>query len=138
MPSPLSHEAEIYVDGASRGNPGPAGIGYIIKIGEQSFKHRQHIGVATNNQAEYHALIKSLEKALQLGVKKAHVYSDSELLVNQVNGIYKIRNTQLSALHQKLQQLITRFEEFTITHVEREKNWEADRLANQAIDEAMP
>ncbi|MEM0348930.1 MAG: ribonuclease HI family protein [Candidatus Caldarchaeum sp.] len=134
----MSHKAEIYVDGASRGNPGPAGIGYIIKIGTQSYKHREYIGVATNNQAEYRALITALEKALQLGVKKAYVYSDSELLVKQVTGTYRIRNTTLSSLHRKLQQLLPSFEEFKIKHVDREENREADRLANQAIDEATP
>ncbi|MCS7133968.1 MAG: ribonuclease HI family protein [Candidatus Caldarchaeum sp.] len=131
-------EAEIYVDGASRGNPGPSGIGYVIKTKNQTFKHSEFLGETTNNQAEYTALVKALEKSLSLGVKKVVVYSDSVLLVKQVTGSYRVRSPKLAALHRKVSELISKFEGFNLIYVGREKNLEADRLANQAIDSFRP
>lgn len=131
-------EAEIYVDGAARGNPGPAGIGYIIKRSSHPFTHREYVGKMTNNQAEYTALIKALENALSLGLRRVRVYSDSVLLVKQVTGEYRVRNPRLAGLHQLVSGLVRRFEKFEIIHVAREKNLEADRLANEAIDTATP
>ncbi|MCS6783898.1 MAG: ribonuclease HI family protein [Candidatus Caldarchaeum sp.] len=137
MPN-TAEEAEIYVDGASRGNPGPAGIGYVIKTRDRTFKHHEYIGKTTNNQAEYTALIKALEEAAAIGVKKAKVYSDSALLVKQVKGEFRVRNRRLAELRRMVLDSVSKFEEFDIIHVDREKNREADGLANQAIDSFTP
>jgi ribonuclease HI len=126
----------IYTDGASRGNPGPASIGVIIKdesdltIAEIS----RHIGIATNNQVEYLAIIAGLEKAISLGYKNAIVKADSELVVMQINGLYKIRNTNLRPLYQKVVQLTGSLENVLLTYIPREQNASADALANRALD----
>jgi len=126
--------AETYVDGASRGNPGPAGIGVVIKADGKVFKIAEYVGTRTNNQAEYLALIKALTKLRELDVRKVYVYSDSVLLVKQVNGEYRVRHPELKTLHEKVRELVASFEDFHIIHVDREKNREADRLANEAIE----
>ena len=126
----------VCMDGASRGNPGPAGIGILIK-GESGIvktKVSRYIGEATNNQAEYKALIMALEESAKLGAAHIDIRMDSELVVRQVQGSYKTRNVKLKPLFHQVKQLLTRFESFTITHIPREQNRIADALANQAID----
>ncbi len=126
----------INVDGAARGNPGPAAIGATIKDEEDRLIAciSQRIGTTTNNQAEYRAIIAALEKAITLGAKHADVKSDSELVVKQLNGEYRVKKPALKPLHQQVKQLQGSLEGFTITHVPREQNVEADNLANKALD----
>jgi ribonuclease HI len=126
----------IYTDGAARGNPGPAGIGVVIKDenGPILEKISRRLGITTNNQAEYQAIIIGLEKAISLGVKNVVVKSDSELVVNQINGHYKIKSTALRPLYQRVVQLIGSLESFSISYIPREQNAAADGLANKALD----
>lgn len=127
----------VNIDGGARGNPGPAGYGAIFKdasgkkIGELS----RYLGVQTNNFAEYSGLIAALEHALTQDYKALRVFSDSELLVRQINGVYKVRSPELRSLYDKVRALIRKLESFRIEHVRREFNREADRLANRAMDE---
>jgi ribonuclease HI len=125
----------IYADGASQGNPGPAAIGGTIKDdkGRTLASISQGIGRATNNQAEYRALIAALEKAISLGVSETDVYSDSELIVRQINGNYRVKNALLKPLYQRVKQLQSQLDRFTITHIPRWLNTEADSLANAAL-----
>lgn len=128
----------LMVDGASRGNPGEAGCGAAIfnPEGEIVRELSRYLGKATNNVAEYAGLLMGLEEAIKLGVKKLRVESDSELLVRQLSGIYKVREPRLIELHGKAQALLRRFESHRIRHVPREQNRIADKLANRGIDEA--
>jgi ribonuclease HI len=126
-----------YADGGSRGNPGPAGIGALLKQdGITVAEISEALGVATNNVAEYTALIRIMEKALELGFKKIAVHMDSELAVKQMVGAYKVKNEGLQPLFNKAQQLSRKFDSFSIVHVRREMNKEADKLANAAMDKA--
>jgi ribonuclease HI len=133
--APMS-ECVIYVDGASRGNPGLAGAGAIIRNsdGEVIGELRRFLGMGTNNMAEYEALILALEEARSLGCNSVSVFADSELVVKQIKGIYKVKNEGLKGLYAIAAKLITQFSSFKIAHVKREFNGEADRLANEAID----
>lgn len=133
-----SESFTIYTDGASRNNPGPAAIGAVIKDGSGKIAATvsQRIGTATNNQAEYTAIIAALEKAIGLGARRVELKSDSELVVKQLNGQYKVKKTTLKPLYQKVVRLVGALEAFTITHIPREQNKEADRLANKALDTA--
>jgi ribonuclease HI len=126
----------INADGAARGNPGPAAIGVIIKDtkGNLVASISRRIGTATNNQAEYRAIIAGLEEAVKLGARQAKVYSDSELVVKQINGRYRVKNTSLRILYEKVVKLTGRFENFSIHHVPRARSTEADSLANRALD----
>jgi ribonuclease HI len=125
----------IFTDGASRGNPGPGAIGAIIK--EQQGRHIAHIsqaiGKTTNNQAEYQAIIAALEAAIRLGARQVELKSDSELVVKQLNGQYRVKKTTLKSLYQRVKELTNQFEDFTITHIPRQQNTEADKLANTAF-----
>ena len=126
----------ICTDGAARGNPGPAAIGATIKDehGRLIAHISRRIGTTTNNQAEYRAIITALEKTIELGATHVVINSDSELVVRQLNGSYRVKKAHLKPLHQKVKQLQSSLEEFTITHIPREQNKEADRLANKALD----
>ena len=126
----------INSDGASRGNPGPAAIGVIItdSAGNTLQTVSKCIGVTTNNQAEYRALIAGLEAALKLGAREAMVRIDSELIVKQVKGQYRVKKQELKPLYKKVTELLSSFQTFSIEHVARELNREADRLANLALD----
>jgi len=133
---------EIYTDGGSRGNPGPAGIGVVIlKDGETIKEYGETIGKATNNVAEYMALVFALKKAkLLFGKKKAkemeiEVLMDSELIVRQLNHQYKIKEKDLQPLFLEVWNLMTDFKEVNFNHIPREKNKNADRLVNRALDE---
>jgi ribonuclease HI len=127
------------VDGAARGNPGPAGCGAFIHDarGLVSRKLYRYLGIATNNVAEYEGLLMGLEGALALGAEKIRVESDSELMVNQLNGVYRVRDEKLKKLYQRASDLLGQFDSYCITHVKREQNQVADRLANEAIDRAL-
>lgn len=128
--------AEVYCDGASSGNPGKAGIGVVIHLpgGGKSYRISEYIGITTNNVAEYSALIRGLEKARSLGLRKIRVFMDSELLVNQLSGVYRVKNRNLKPLYEKARALLRYFENYTISHVRREMNKEADSLAKGAIE----
>ena len=125
----------IHVDGAARGNPGPAAIGAIIADldGTPRVKVSSYIGEATNNQAEYRALIVGLREAAVLGARYVDVYSDSQLLVEQVMGNYRVRNAGLKPLFEEAMQLLEQFESYTMMHVPRRQNTDADALANAAF-----
>jgi len=129
----------IWVDGASRGNPGPAAIGAVIKDEESRPIARisQRIGTTTNNQAEYRAIIAALEKAIKLGATHVELNSDSELVVKQINGRYRVKKATLKPLYQQVKQRQSLLTGFTITHIPREQNTEADKLANAALDLAV-
>jgi ribonuclease HI len=130
------NKVTIYTDGAARGNPGPAAIGVIIKdeTGSTIATISRHLGATTNNQAEYRAIIAALEKAVALGARQVVLKSDSELVVKQINGLYKIKNTALRPLYQKVVVLIGSLETFSISYIPRERNAAADALANKALD----
>ncbi len=126
----------IYIDGAARGNPGIAGIGIIIKDG-QGRKIRQlykYIGETTNNIAEYTALIYGLQEALILGLKDVVACSDSELLVKQLNGEYRVKNSNLRPYYEQFLHLKTGFNRLEVKQIKREENRESDKLANKAVD----
>ncbi|OGO30060.1 MAG: hypothetical protein A2Z29_06520 [Chloroflexi bacterium RBG_16_56_11] len=126
----------IHTDGASRGNPGPAAIGATIHDdrGNPLAQISRRIGIATNNQAEYMAVIASLEKAIGLGATQVTLLSDSELVVNQLKGRYKVKNAALRHLYQEIVRLTGRLETFTASTVPRGENAAADALANRALD----
>lgn len=128
--------ATIYTDGGARGNPGPAGIGAVIYNENQTeiATISKYIGKATNNQAEYLALIEALKKAQELNIRQAKVYLDSELIVKQVNREYKVKDKDLAKLFIKVYNLIQSFEKIEFFHVRRENNKRADSLANEAMD----
>ncbi len=123
-------------DGGARGNPGPAGYGVVIQDekGQKVAALSQYLGHQTNNFAEYQGLIAALEYAIEHGHKALKVISDSELLVRQIKGIYKVKNATLQELHGRAKELIAQLEWFSIDHALREHNREADDLANQAMD----
>jgi len=125
----------IYTDGASLGNPGRAAIGVVIHDGQDRVVSRlsRSIGYATNNQAEYWAIIVALEETARLGAGAVDIKSDSELVVEQLNGRYRVKKASLRPLYQKVVQLIGSLESFTITHIPREQNREADNLAHLAL-----
>lgn len=125
------------VDGACSGNPGDASIGVVIKDKRHIYQETisQYIGLATNNVAEYRALLMALKRAKELGGEKFFVKSDSELLVKQIKGVYKVKNDALKELNYQAQSFIKNFTFFSIEHVAREYNKEADKLAKQAIVE---
>jgi ribonuclease HI len=125
----------IYTDGASSGNPGPSAIGAVIRDGQGRVISRisRAIGRATNNQAEYRAIIAALEEAIKLGAGAVDIKSDSELVVKQLKGRYRVKKATLRPLYQEVVKLVGSLEAFTITHIPREQNREADRLANKAL-----
>lgn len=127
-----------YIDGGARGNPGPAGYGvrFERENGDVIAELHEAIGVATNNVAEYRGLLAALEGALGRGARSLHVRSDSLLLVQQMKGVYKVKHPGLLPLHQRARELASTFETITFEHVGRGANKHADRLANQAMDEA--
>ena len=126
----------IFTDGASRGNPGPAAIGAVLRDTEGRILTQisQVIGKTTNNQVEYRAILVTLEKALELGATYVELNSDSELVVRQINGRYRVKNAALKLLHQRVKQQLGRLEGFTVNYVPRQRNTEADKLANAALD----
>src|ERR1700758_4013119 len=134
--NPPENYLVAHSDGGARGNPGPAGYGVVIqdKSGRKVAALSQYLGNQTNNFAEYQGLIAALEYAIEHGPKALKLISDSELLVRQIKGIYKVKNPTLQDLHARAKELIRQLEWFSIGHAMREDNQEADRLANEAMD----
>ena len=133
-------KARLFTDGGARGNPGPAAYGFVLEAedGTVLASHGERIGVATNNVAEYRALVAGLEKALELSVPEVEVISDSELLVKQMNGEYKVRNETLRGLSLRAARVARAIGKVSYTAVRRERNELADRLVNEALDSAGP
>ncbi len=127
----------VYFDGGSRGNPGPAGAGTVIKSADDGtvlYEAGLFIGVATNNVAEYSALVHGLQAAEKLTATDVHVMGDSQLLVRQMLGEYRVKNAGLKPFYQNACALRGKFEKFSIEHVKRDLNTEADKMANMAMD----
>jgi ribonuclease HI len=135
-PEVLEREAVLWTDGAARGNPGPAGIGAILKseTGEVLYTGSEYLGHTTNNVAEYKAVLLGLAGALAQGISRIEVRADSELLIKQLKGEYRVKSPGLKPLFEEARRLIARFASVKLTHIRRELNGEADRLANQGID----
>jgi ribonuclease HI len=128
-------ETTVHIDGAARGNPGPAACAFVLnRPGEPVVEHAELLGNATNNVAEYTALLAALEKAAELGVKSLRVFSDSELLVKQMNGEYRVKHPDLQNLYAEAQHLIKPFDSVALSHVRREQNKRADELCNEVLD----
>ena len=140
-PSQLPHlsEAKIFADGGSRGNPGPSASGFVVMDVEDNVLVDKgvYLGVTTNNQAEYTALKLALEECKKMGVSKVEVYMDSLLVINQMKGIYKIRNRDLWPIHQAIIELSRVFKHISYSHVPREFNKLADAAVNRALDEHL-
>ncbi len=127
---------EIFTDGASRGNPGPASIGIVFrqKDGPDLAEHCETIGKATNNVAEYQAAVTALEHVRRWKVRKVHLFMDSELIVRQLSGVYRVKSPDLRPLYQQVVFLTRDLNEFRVSHVKRAQNAQADALANKALD----
>ncbi|TSD13422.1 ribonuclease H [Haloglomus irregulare] len=129
--------AHVYFDGACRGNPGPSAVGYAVVTGDGiAAEGGETIGRATNNQAEYRALVTALEVAADIGFDEVHVRGDSELIVKQVKGAWDTNDPELREFRVRARELLARFDEWTLEHVPREINARADELANEALDDA--
>ncbi len=129
----MGRRAKLYCDGASSGNPGDSGIGVFLIIADRDYRISEYIGRATNNVAEYSALIRGIQEAKRHGVTELDIYTDSELMVRQIKGQYKVRSKNLLTLFKKTESLLKEFKSYTITHVPREENIDADMLAKDAI-----
>jgi len=135
--APQGGSARAYVDGGSRGNPGPAGYGVRIEQEDGTIAElKESLGLATNNVAEYSGLIAALRWAAAHGVSKLHIRADSELLVKQMRGEYRVKSPGLQPLYEQARALTRQIGDVTFEHVRREFNRDADRLANEAMDEA--
>lgn len=136
LPAGGGRVMEIFTDGASRGNPGPASIGVVfgLKGGEKLAEHSETIGKATNNVAEYRAVVAALEHCRRWGVKRVHLKMDSELIVRQLHGAYRVKSPDLRPLYQQVVFLIKSLDEFRVSHLKRAQNAHADALANRALD----
>ena len=127
----------IHIDGAARGNPGPAAYAYVIsQDGAAPIEAKSCLGMTTNNVAEYTALVRALERARQLQARRLEIFSDSELLVKQMNGEYRVKNPDLRVLFDQAKALCATFERVTLQHVPRARNSRADKLCNEALDGA--
>ncbi|HEX5984402.1 MAG TPA: ribonuclease HI family protein [Solirubrobacterales bacterium] len=125
----------VNVDGGSRGNPGPAAIGVVVRNGGAVLEEvGERIGVATNNVAEYRALLKGIELAAAHGATELELVGDSQLVVRQVEGRYKVKNAGMKELHEQVKQALRSFDSWSIRHVPRAENADADRLVNEALD----
>ena len=135
----MSATHTAWIDGAARGNPGPASYGVLVEgpDGEPAAELKGCLGTATNNVAEYQALLALLEWAADNEVRRLHVHTDSQLLCEQIRGNWKVRHPGLRGLYMEARSLIGALDSFRIDHVRRENNKEADRLANEALDEAL-
>ncbi len=131
---------DLYCDGGSRGNPGPAASGYIIidQVGHPICQGGDFLGVATNNRAEYESLKKGLTRAVGLGIKSLHAHMDSQLIVRQVQGQYRVKHPDLKILHRSVLELVAQIEDFRISHIPRELNKTADAIVNQVLDNHNP
>ncbi len=126
----------IFTDGGSRGNPGPSAAGYVILNAQQEVVEEggEYLGITTNNQAEYQGVRIALEKAIELKYKRVDFKIDSMLVVNQMKGLYKIKNRELWPIHERIRELMTKFEKVTFSHVQREFNQLADGMVNKTLD----
>ena len=133
---PAPERVVVYVDGGSRGNPGPAGIGVVItdEDGAELARANDFIGVATNNEAEYRAVLVGLERVLELGAREVEVVNDSQLVARQITGEYRVKKAELKPLHARALAALRRFERWTVRSVPREENERADGLVNEALD----
>ena len=129
------HKVTLYVDGSCKGNPGEGGAGVVIKDEQERTVSniKRYLGSVTNNIAEYQALILGLQEAKQLGSQEVEIYLDSELVVNQINGVYRVRDHKLKTLEGEVRGLLRHFARWVIKHIPREENREADRLAREAV-----
>jgi len=128
-------QATLYTDGGARGNPGPAAAAYVLAIaGGETIEAGDYLGEATNNQAEYEALLRGLSRAREAAVTNLAVFMDSELIVKQMSGEYRIKNADLKILYDKVCSLIAAFDRVTFEHVPRAKNKRADALVNETLD----
>lgn len=132
-------EVHIYTDGGSRGNPGPAASGAVIKTpeGEVLAEVKKYLGETTNNQAEYVAIVIGLEKAAELGATHVKMFMDTQLAVKQLNGEYKVKNPGIAQRFLEVRNTAMQFKRVTFEHVRREFNKEADALVNQCLDEEL-
>jgi len=131
----MSDSATLNIDGASRGNPGPAAFAFVIaRPGLPPVEEAATLGQVTNNVAEYTALVRGLEAAADLGIKRLSVFSDSELLVKQMNGEYRVKHPDLLPLYEDARELVKEFDSVALSHVRREQNKRADALCNEALD----
>jgi ribonuclease HI len=131
-------EVRVNVDGGSRGNPGPAAVAAVVQDGDGEVveERSEAIGSATNNVAEYRALLLGIERAAALGARRLELIGDSELIVRQVNGEYKVKDEALRELHRQVRKALEGFDEWSIRHVGRDENAEADRLVNEELDKS--
>lgn len=129
-------ELTLYTDGGSRGNPGPAALGVVLKdgAGETVESYGEYLGETTNNQAEYRALLSGIRKALALGAKRLKVYMDSELIVKQMKGEYRVKDKELAKIYLLIHNEIIHLKKVEFHHVRREHNKEADAMVNEALD----
>ncbi|MBI5190685.1 MAG: ribonuclease HI family protein [Nitrospirae bacterium] len=134
-----SRKLILHTDGASRGNPGESGLGVFMEDenGQVVGKLARYLGSTTNNQAEYSALIEGLKKAIEMGAKEVEVYADSELMVKQMNGLYKVKDAGLQIRHAEARILVAKLGRVVIKYIPRAMNKEADALANEAIDKRI-
>jgi len=132
----MSKKLHIYVDGGSRGNPGPAGVGVVVldDKGKKLREFNKYIGIATNNIAEYNAVVYGLQEALFERADEIELNLDSELAAQQLKGEYRVKNSNIKPLFEQARHLLSGFKGFTIKHIPREKNKEADKLVNKAIN----
>ena len=137
MKTEMSPAWKLFTDGAARGNPGPAGAGAVLcdAEGEVVEELCEYLGETTNNVAEYRALLLGLNKAIALGAAEIEILADSELMVRQLQGRYRVKNEGLRPLFQEAIRLLKEFRKYSIRHIDREANSAADRMANRAIDE---
>lgn len=131
-------EVKMYADGGSRGNPGPSASGYALLLMDDTvvFQGGNYLGVTTNNQAEYNGLKMGLDEAALRGAKIVHVYMDSLLVINQMKGVYKVKNAELAPVYQGIKASLNRFQKVTFNHVPRELNKLADSMVNETLDAA--
>ncbi len=136
---PVSDMATIYTDGGSRGNPGPSGLGYYIvgADGREIKRGGEFLGMSNSRLAEYYGLKEGIEQAIELGLKRVRFVSDSLMMVNQMNGIYKVKNSDLWQVHEDVLQLLTKLDSYSFVHVPRSQNAEADAEVNKVIDQNM-
>jgi ribonuclease HI len=136
---PHPEKVKVFGDGGSRGNPGPSASGFVILDMEDTILVDKgvYLGITTNNQAEYTALKLALEECIKMGVKEAEVYMDSLLVVNQMKGIFKVKNRELWPIHDAIAKLATRFEKISYSHVPREFNKLADAAVNRTLDQEL-
>lgn len=128
--------ALMWTDGAARGNPGPAGAGVVLRTvgGEDLARISRYLGETTNNVAEYQALLSGLREALRRGVRALEVFADSELLIKQMSGVYRVKSENIKPLFEQAKALVSKFDEVKFVHIRREHNTQADALANEGID----